>query len=116
MRRLTLIAVVVLVAFALTAIATPAFKTVFDKTYSPKPGTALAKAGCVVCHTKMGSKDLNPYGKALKGKPMTAASLKAIENMDADKDGWTNIQEIKAGTLPGDPNSKPAGKPAPKKK
>lgn len=115
MRKLTLIAVIVLVAFALTAIATPAFKAVFDKTYSPKPGTALAKAGCVVCHTKMGSKDLNSYGKELKGKPMTAASLKSIEKMDANKNGVSNIDEIKAGKLPGAPSSKPAGKMAPKK-
>ncbi len=36
---------------------------------------------------------------------MTA--LKAIEKLDSDKDGASNIVEIRAGTLPGDPTSKP---------
>jgi mono/diheme cytochrome c family protein len=122
MKTLTLVLVVVLVTFAVAVLATPALKATFDKTYHPKAGTALAKAGCVTCHTKMGSTQLNSYGMELKGKPMTAASLKSIEKMDADKDGASNITEIKAGTLPGDGRSKPAAakpmkpKAAPKKK
>lgn len=118
MKRLTLILVVALVGLAVIAMATPAFMTAFTNTYHPKAGTALAKAGCVTCHVKMGSTQLNPYGKSLMKKPQTAASLKAIEKMDSDKDGFTNIAEINAGTLPGDPKSHPmkaAPKP-PKKK
>lgn len=46
----------------------------------------------------------------LKGKKAAAASLKAVECKDADKDGISNIAEIKAGTLPGDPKSKPGKK------
>jgi hypothetical protein len=34
--------------------------------------------------------------------------LSSIEKLDSDKDGVSNINEIKAGTLPGDPKSKPA--------
>lgn len=89
--------------------ATAAWLKLFTETYKPKAGTALAGAKCATCHIK-GTTKLNPYGMGLKGKKIEAASLKSVEGLDADKDGFTNIQEIKAGTLPGDPKSKPAGK------
>ena len=54
---------------------------------------------------------LNAYGKdvqkAAAGKALDEKILRAIEKLDSDKDGASNIDEIKAGTLPGDPNSKP---------
>jgi hypothetical protein len=41
----------------------------------------------------------------------------AVEPLDSDGDGFSNIDEIKALTFPGDPadnpNTKPAPKPAP---
>lgn len=108
----TIILIAIAVAVLSTAVfATAAWFKLFTATYSPKAGTALASAKCATCHVK-GTSKLNPYGMELKGKPMTAASLKSIEKMDADKDGASNIAEIKAGTVPGDPTSKPAGKPA----
>ena len=115
MNRLTVILVVALLVVAVAAMANPAFNTAFTKTYKPKAGTALAKAGCATCHTKMGSPVLNPYGNQLKGKPATAASLKAVDNIDSDKDGISNIAEIKAGTLPGNAKSKPSPKCPPAK-
>ena len=96
------------------ALATAQWLKLFTDTYKPKPGSAIVKAECQLCHTK--GVALNPFGTLLKGKPMTAATLKAIEKMDPDKDKFSNIQEIKAGTLPGDAKSKPAGKPAKPKK
>jgi len=105
---------IILIALAVAVLSTAAFATaawlkLFNSTYTPKAGTALAGAKCAICHVK-GTVKLNPYGMELKGKPMTAASLKAIEKMDADKDGFSNLAEIKAGTLPGDAASKPAVK------
>ncbi len=95
---------------AAAALATPQFNKLFDQTYKPKAGTALAKAGCTVCHAKAGSTQLNPYGKSLAGKPVTVASLRSVEKLDSDKDGYNNITEIKAGTLPGNPKSHPTKK------
>lgn len=89
--------------------ATAQWLKTFTGTYKPKAGTALAGAKCATCHIK-GTTKLNPYGQSLKGKKIEAASLKSVENIDSDKDGVTNIKEIKAGTLPGDPKSKPAAK------
>lgn len=39
--------------------------------------------------------------------PADQAAFKAIENLDSDADGATNLKEIEAGMLPGDPSSKP---------
>jgi len=106
----TIIAVVVAVLLIATAaFATVTWSKLFNDTYKPKPGSAIVKAKCQLCHTK--GVALNPYGSSLKGKKIEAASLKAVERLDADKDKFSNIAEIKAGTLPGDPKSKPAGKP-----
>ncbi|MGC8861162.1 MAG: hypothetical protein ACP5R5_00130 [Armatimonadota bacterium] len=91
-----------------SAFATLAWFKVFNECYAPKPNGAIKKARCAVCHLDTaGKKGLNPYGQLLKGKKVEAASLKAIEQKDADKDKFSNIAEIKAGTLPGDPKSKP---------
>ncbi len=101
--------VIVFVLACGAAMATIAWAKAFKDLYKPKPGSAIVKAKCAVCHIKpIGTKnDLNPYGKLLAKKPVGPASLKAIEKLDADKDGFSNIAEIKAGTLPGDPKSKP---------
>jgi|GEM_PF-6340436 len=90
------------------AAALPDYQPTFTKLYSPKPETPIAKAGCLVCHSDMAGK-LNPYGVDLrKQKTRDAAAFKAIEQVDSDRDGVANLEEIKAGTLPGDPQSKPA--------
>jgi hypothetical protein len=51
---------------------------------------------------------LNPYGldmqtemKKAKSKKLTPAILKELENLDSDKDGKKNIDEIKADSNPG---------------
>lgn len=96
---------------AAVAFALPADQAAFKQLYAPKDGTALASAGCLVCHDKMppSKTALNPYGKDLakQATPRTAAAFKAIENLDSDADGATNLKEIEAGMLPGDPSSKP---------
>ena len=104
------IVVVSVMLLAAVAYALPGDATAFKALYAPKAGSKVATAGCLLCHgkapfTKTG---LNAYGKDLakQAKPRTAASFKAIENLDSDKDGVTNLKEIQAGTLPGDPASK----------
>jgi hypothetical protein len=108
------LALLVVVGLGTWAAATPAMTGTLKSLYSPKDGTDLAKAmPCLACHTAMpGTKtSLNPYAldlqKAAKGT-FTEAAFKAVEALDSDKDGFKNIDELKAGTLPGDPKSKPA--------
>lgn len=94
---------VVAMAMALTAFS----KTFHDK-YNVKEGSNLDKAACAVCHVKTKGGKLNAYGKdiaaAMKAegtKKLTPAILGKVEAMDSDKDGKTNVAEIKADANPG---------------
>lgn len=87
------------------------------------PGKESKAYSCKVCHQGIVGKkgDLNAYGLALqtlKEGPGKALKLgvedyKAIEQDDADADGASNLDEINAGTAPGDPASAPEGASAP---
>ncbi len=86
------------------------------------PGKDPKAYTCKTCHNgAMGKKgDLNAYGVALQAlalqpkapvdaKKLTEADYRTIEKADADGDGASNLDEINAGTAPGDPTSTPAG-------
>lgn len=92
------------------ALGTGVWQNVFNRHYKPRADGVISGAKCALCHKKKNGGGLNSYGKLLKKKKANASSLKAIENRDPDKDGFANIAEIKADTLPGDPNSKPEKK------
>jgi hypothetical protein len=90
--------------------ATSSFGKVFNTTYKINADSEIAKSKCMLCHTspKASAKNLNPYGIDLKNaldanktKKITSEILKSVENKDSDKDGKTNLDEIKAGTFPG---------------
>jgi len=89
-----------------------------QKAFTEKYPDAKAKLGkCTTCHVKpLQTKEdhaSNAYGKDLaekavvdpKANPKTYDFSK-IEALDSDGDGVKNIDEIKAGTNPGDPASK----------
>jgi len=111
--RMKLLATTILtLGLMVGVLATPAYLGTFRKTYRPPKDSALMKANCNACHST--GTQLNSYGKdvqkamqAKKTKDLTAEILKSIEKVDSDKDGVLNVNEIRAGTLPGDPKSKP---------
>lgn len=119
--RLALILTIALLATS--ALGMPKFMIMFRDLYKIKPDGNIDKAECVACHTRM-VPQMNPFGADLKklvdktpDKSMTPAILGKVELLDSDKDGFSNIAEIKADTLPGDPTSKPkAGAAKPKAK
>lgn len=121
--KLVRVALVLTVALlATSAFGMPKFMIMFRDLYKIKPDGNIDKAECVACHTRM-VPQMNPFGADLKklvektsDKSMTPAILGKVEALDSDKDGFSNIAEIKADTLPGDPASKPkagAAKPKP---
>ncbi len=61
---------------------------------------------CDLCHTS--SLALNVYGSDFA---KNSHSFTAIQNLDSDGDGYTNLVEINAHTFPGDINSHPAASP-----
>ncbi len=112
--KIKTIAGVGIVLCCAAALATPAFQIEYAKLAKPPKDSALAKAACATCHVP-GKPALNAYGKdiaaamkKLKTKKLTPAIMKALAKLDSDKDKVNNAAEIKAGTLPGDPKSKPS--------
>lgn len=106
-----LIIIVIVLGFAMFSYIRHPFMRTFKHVEKPVQGTALAKASCVICHTKPPTaRNMNPYGKDLQDRGGTPEAFIAIRSLDSDKDGFTNEQETKAGTLPGDPKSKPTVK------
>ena len=80
----------------------PEYLSEFNKKYGTQ-GTKLDS--CQTCHTTtQDAQHLNPYGTDF-GK--SKHDLGAIEPLDSDGDGFSNIDEIKAGTFPGDPKDNP---------
>jgi len=84
-------------------------------------GTKTVTYGsCQWCHYKYGldasgdiDATLNQYGKDYRDYGRNEAALTAIEELDSDGDGYTNIVEIVANTYPGDNNDDPSKIPAP---
>jgi hypothetical protein len=107
---------VALTGLATAAMALPPFLNAFDANYNLKKLPNLKRANCAVCHVGTSPK-FNPYGLDLKKelerektKIMTTTAFKRVENLDSDKDGVKNIDEIRADSLPGDPKSMPVRK------
>lgn len=82
------------------AYASSSYMASFNNRYGTS-GTALNT--CSVCHITPPS--CNSYGSAFKNN---AHNYVTIEPLDSDKDGFTNIAEINAKTVPGNASSKPA--------
>lgn len=108
------VCVISLLGFSGTAFATMSDLQAYKKAYPDKDAKAYS---CKVCHDgAMGNKNnLNLYGKSLlaaagegKAAKLTEEDFRKAEAADADSDGATNGDEIKAGTNPADPASTPA--------
>ena len=105
------LAALALLAFSTTVLATMELQKEMNAKYP------TAKANCATCHVKKmakkGDAELNVFGKDMVAKAIVdpkaekkAYDYKKIEALDSDKDGKTNLEELMAGTNPGDPASK----------
>lgn len=106
MKRLVSAAALLTVSALVLALGT--FTKTFTTHYKLDKDSALAKAGCGICHVSAKGGKLNPYGidlqkqmQALKTKKFTVEVMKKVEALDSDKDGVKNVDEIKKGTMPG---------------
>ena len=59
---------------------------------------------CGLCHRNGGGSSRNAFGEAFASNGF---SLVAIEHLDSDGDGYTNLEEFKALTFPGNPKDFP---------
>ncbi|MCA9542376.1 MAG: hypothetical protein KC620_25940, partial [Myxococcales bacterium] len=126
-RRLPPLAALVAWALAGPALARPVAPSAFCGTYPEAPVCADGPALCETCHTAPPSR--NVYGlqieqalldhidrpfddaKFLENLP---AALAAVEGLDADADGYPNLDEVLAGTSPADRRSRPAAGDCPR--
>lgn len=107
-------AVVLFTVAAGACLAKPPFLRIFLATYKVDPNSELGRARCLTCHMPPGPPVRNPFGKdvqaalrATHARMISPELLRSIEQKDSDGDGFSNIAEIKAGTLPGNAQSKP---------
>jgi hypothetical protein len=78
-------------------------------TYGTVRGTTMGS--CITCHVNPDGKGgVNPYGNHWKSYGNNFA---AVEPLDSDGDGFSNIDEIIADTWPGDAGSQPAPSTSP---
>ena len=85
----------------------------FPSAASARPfrlGKVQAKQGCATCHfDPKGGGKRNPFGEDYERIAIPAGEkvTKELKDKDSDGDGYTNGQELKAGSNPGNPNSTP---------
>jgi len=97
-----LLAIVLTTGFSTVTYAVSSYLTSFRSKY----GTGITIDSCSLCHPGGNTGSLNQYANDYASA--NHAYTTALENLDSDKDGFTNIVEINARTFPGDVNSKPA--------
>ena len=88
--------------------------------YEKKPGVWVSLGSCQWCHNSYKYDasgnildTMNTYGKAYHEYGRNAAAIRAIENLNSDGDGYTNIEEINANAYPGNPDDYPGINTAP---
>jgi hypothetical protein len=96
----SLVTIVALSLVSFNVYAKPGYLAKFKAAYPE----AKALQNCKTCHIGSDYKERNDFGKDYAAN---ARDFKAIEGFDSDVDGFTNIEEINAGTLPGDKDSHP---------
>ncbi len=113
--------VALVIGLSTVATAKPPAAGVFCTTYPTSPECAGRQPACTFCH--VAAPQRNVFGASLEqrlapgaARPLSdgdfamalPAALTAVESLDADGDGATNLSEIQKGTLPADGNSVPA--------
>jgi len=88
--------------------------------YEKSPGVWVSLGSCQWCHYSYGYdgsgnilNTMNAYGKDYHDNGRNASAINAIENLDSDGDGFTNIVEIEAIRYPGTDTDDPSKIAAP---
>jgi hypothetical protein len=103
-KRIALTVTVILVASFVVVVAKSSYLGSFNTLYGTDNKILDS---CVTCHG--GGYSLNSYAVDFNTKRIqlgsATAGLQAVETMDSDKDGDSNLAEIEALTFPGNPLS-----------
>jgi hypothetical protein len=121
MKPVHFLAFVLALAVAGTQIssARSTYRPIALKQLKLEKNAAAQKVGCQLCHVNaFGGAGWNGFGQALKTQLATSGSVNQAlfdllkKNADSDKDTYSDVLEVVAGTLPGDAASKPSAKAA----
>ncbi len=121
MKPVHFLAFVLALAVAGTQIssARSTYRPIALKQFKLEKNAAANKAGCQFCHVNaFGGAGWNGFGQALKDQLASSSGVPQAlfdllkKNADSDKDGYSDVLEVVAGTLPGDAKSKPSAKAA----
>jgi hypothetical protein len=101
--------------FGQHALARPIYNAIMEHQYGLREDKIARASSCLYCHTDLEASDWNPFGLELKNIFNKEAGRRVPESLylvlkldkDSDKDGYKDVLEVFAKTLPGDPESKP---------
>ncbi len=99
-RRTAALVTTGLLCLVVGAAATPRLMRAFRTHYPETRGTRLDR--CTTCHGRPPA--LNPYGADVRE---VRFHFPLAESLDSDKDGVSNIVEIRSLSRPGDPGDRP---------
>ena len=109
-KKIWIIAFVAMLLVVPQVMARPSYLSTFESTYPAAVGSRID--ACNLCHkSPEGGDARNLYGLSFAS---SGRKFAAIENIDSDKDGYANLQEIQSLTFPGDVNDHPTPPPPPK--
>ncbi len=97
------------------ALARPIYNAIMEHQYGIREDKNARASTCLYCHTDLEGSDWNPFGLQLRntfkneGEKRLPESLYLVlkRGKDSDQDGYKDVLEVFARTLPGDPESKP---------
>ncbi|MFU8766931.1 MAG: Ig-like domain-containing protein [Candidatus Methanoperedens sp.] len=109
-RKITLV-ILLIIAIALLGAQQASAIFQYSSTFNAEYNTSGTRIDtCTICHTSV--PELNLYGADLENQLANATSLSeglsAIESLDSDGDGFTNIDEINNLTFPGNASDFPS--------
>jgi hypothetical protein len=106
-----------IVASALSsrALARPIYNAIMEHQYGIREDKNARASTCLYCHTDLEASDWNPFGLELRNTFKNEGAKRVPESLylvlkrdkDSDQDGYKDVLEVFAKTLPGDPESKP---------
>jgi hypothetical protein len=97
------------------ALARPIYNAIMEHQYGIRENKEARASTCLYCHTDLEGSDWNAFGLELRNTFKNEGAKRVPESLylvlkrdkDSDEDGYKDVLEVFAKTLPGDPESKP---------